>query len=253
MGLKDLFGGNKKKEAVREKAKEAAKGKLTPGKAAELEAIAKEAGEDLADDKTKLRRSIYNQAAGAAKARGKLTSNEAQELAKIQKFLALRDDQVEKTKWDLTRLRTVTEIRNGHLPAVASNHPALRGAQFNPGEIAHYCVPVNVEDFPSASGQPGQRVKWATPYAINSARGHSLPAAAAGKDLGEGTLILTNKRLYLRAGKTAAVQYSPQANLYLYSDGLRIERTVGHTILRFKSTSDGTAEIVGELLAALMR
>ena len=42
-------------------------------------------------------------------------------------------------------------------------------------------------------------------------------------------------------------------DLFLYSDGLRIERTVGSTILRFKSKSDGTAEIVGELLSALMR
>ncbi|HUP97552.1 MAG TPA: hypothetical protein VM073_06420 [Usitatibacter sp.] len=51
----------------------------------------------------------------------------------------------------------------------------------------------------------------------------------------------------------AAVEYSPQANLYLYNDGLRIERTVGNTILRFKSKSDGTAGTTGELLSALMR
>lgn len=152
MGLRDLFK-DKKKEAFKEKAKEVAKGKLAPGKAEELAAVAREHG---------------------------LTSNEAQELARIQKFLALRDDQVEKRRWDLTRLRTVTDIRQGHL-------------------------------------------------------------------------ILTGKRLFLRAGKSAAVEYSAQANLFLYSDGLRIERTVGNTILRFKSKSDGTAEIVGELLSALMR
>ena len=252
MGLKDLFK-DKKKEAFKEKAKEVAKGKLAPGKAEELAAVAREHGQEPADDKTALRRSIYNQAAGAAKGRGKLTSGEAQELAKIQKFLALRDDQVEKTKWDLTRLRTVTEIRQGHLPVVAPAHAALRGMQFLAGEVAHYVLPVGVEDRPSASGHLGQRVKWESAYAINSARGHSLPAADGAKDLGEGHLILPDKRLFLRAGKSAAVEYSPQANLFLYSDGLRIERTVGNTILRFKSKSDGTAEIVGELLSALMR
>jgi hypothetical protein len=57
----------------------------------------------------------------------------------------------------------------------------------------------------------------------------------------------------LRAAKSAAVEYSPQANFYLYFDGLRIERTVGNTILRFKGASDSTAETIGELLAALMR
>ena len=39
----------------------------------------------------------------------------------------------------------------------------------------------------------------------------------------------------------------------LYNDGMRIERTVGHTILRFKNSSDSTSEILGELLSALMR
>lgn len=253
MGLKDLFGGGKKKEAFREEAREAVKGKLTPGKVEELEKLRQEHGiEDPSDDKTKLRKSIYNQAADSAKARGKLTDTEAGELAKIQKFLALRDDQVEKTKWDLTRLRTLTDIRQGKLPVVAPTHAAMRGAQLNPGEIAHYVVAVDVQDRPSTGGRDGVRVKWATPYGVNSAKGHSLPAEGA-KDLGEGNLILTNKRLYLRAAKSAAVEYAPQANFFLYVDGLRIERTVGHTILKFKSTSEGTSEIVGELLSALMR
>ena len=133
-----------------------------------------------------------------------------------------------------------------------ASNVALRGAQFNPGEVAHYCLPVDVLDTPSTGGHLGVRVKWATPYVANSARGHSVPGDGA-KPLGEGSLILTSTRLYLRAGKSAAVEYAPEANFYLYSDGLRIERTVGHTILRFKSQSEGTAEIVGELLAALMR
>ena len=253
MGLRDLFK-DKKKEAFKEAAKEVATGKLAPGRAEELAKVAAEHGQDVASDKTELRRSIYNKAAAAAKGRGKLTSNEAAELAKIQKFLELRDDQVEKTRWDLSRLRTVTDIRSGKLPVVPPTHPALRGMQFLPGEMAHYVVPVAVEDRPSASGYMGLRAKWATPYAINSARGHSLPAEGqGGKALGEGQLVITNRRLYLRAGKDAAVEYSPQANLYLYNDGLRIERTVGNTILRFKTKSDGTAEIVGELLSVLMR
>jgi hypothetical protein len=32
-----------------------------------------------------------------------------------------------------------------------------------------------------------------------------------------------------------------------------MERTVGNTILKFKAGTDDTAEIVGELLSALMR
>ena len=255
MGIKDMFKSQKTKdkEAFHEKAKEVAKGKIVPGKAEELARMSKEAGVDPADDKTVMRKSIYNKAAGSAKARGKLTADEAAELSKIQKFLALEDDQVERTKFDLLRLRTVTDIRAGKLPVVPQSHPLLRGMQWLNHEVAHYTVPVGVEDRPSASGYAGVLAKWETPYVINSARGHSLPPKTSSKDLGDGTLVLTNKRLYLRASKDAAVEYSPQANFFLYNDGLRIERTVGNTILRFKTTSDSTSEILGELLSALMR
>ena len=256
MGLKDFFGGGKKKEELAEKAKDvvSADGKLTPQTTAKLKAFAQENEADFADDKTRLRKDIYNKAVGMAKSRGKLSEGEAAELAKMQKFLALRDDQVEKTKFDLARLRTVTEIRQGNLPTVAASNVALRGIPFDPDEVAHYAVQVDVQDRPSASGMPGVAVKWATPYTANSAKAQGLPTEGA-RDLGDGYLIITSKRLILRPtqGKIAAVAYTPEANLYLYGDGLRIERTVGNTILRFKSKSEGTAEIVGELLSTLMR
>ncbi len=254
MGIKDLFGKGKKKADFREAAKEVLTGKLTPGKAAELESLRREHDvEDAGDDKTMLRRDVYNKAVGSVRARGKLSDAEAAELAKIQKFLALRDDQVERTKWDLVRLRTLTEIRQGRLPVVPASNAAGRGVALAPGETAHYGVQVEVLDRPTTSGLDGVTVKWATPYVINSAKGHSLPADGY-KELGEGYLFITSKRLIFKgAGKTAAVEYAPQANFFLYSDGIRLERTVGNTILKFKSKSDDTAEIVGELLAALMR
>lgn len=254
MGIKDLFG-NKKKAQARELAKEVVgAGKLGAGdKVQELRKLSADQGVDLADDKTMLRKEIYNKAVGSAKARGKLSEAEIGELAKIQKFLELRDDQVERTKWDLARLRTLTEIRQGSLPTVAAQHVALRGAQLGPGEAVHFAVQVMLYDRPTIPGLPGVPVKWGAPYVINSARAHRIPAEGA-KEVGEGYLLVTNRRLYLRGGtRSAAVEYSPQANLYLYADGLRIERTVGHTLLGFKSGSADTGEIVGELLAALMK
>jgi hypothetical protein len=72
--------------------------------------------------------------------------------------------------------------------------------------------------------------------------------------MGESTLIISNRRLILKTrGKLAAIKLSPEAKIYLYSDGLRLERTVGNTLLRFRSRSDETAEIVGALLSALMK
>jgi len=255
MGIKDwLGGGDKKKEAFREEAKEALKGKLTPGKAAKLAEVARRNEiDDPADDKTQLRREVFNQAVGQVKAQGKLSSAEIDELAKIQKFLALRDDQVERTKWDLAKLRTLTEIRKGKLPQVPSNSAAMRGVQLVPGEIAHYAVQVEVLDRTSGGGDKGVQAKWATPYSVNSARGHALPDEG-NKELGDGYLFITNKRLFFKGeNRSAAVEYSPQANFFLYRDGMRLERNIGNTLLKFKSRSDETAEIAGELLAALMR
>jgi hypothetical protein len=254
MAIKDWFGGDKKKDAFREEAKEALKGKLTPGKAAELAKVAQRHEVDNpADDKTQLRREVFNKAAGAVRAQGRLSSAEIDELGKIQKFLALRDDQIERTKWDLAKLRTLTEIRKGKLPVVPSNSAAMRGVQLVAGEVAHYAVQVEVLDRASASGQPGVRVQWGAPYVINSAKGHAFPTEG-NKELGEGYLFITNKRLFFKGeNRSAAVEHSPQANFFLYRDGIRLERTVGNTLLRYKSRSDETAEIVGELLSAFMR
>jgi hypothetical protein len=253
MGLKDLFGGKKKGEA-REMAKEAmGSGAIDSDKVQQLKRLSEEHGVDLADDKTMLRKEIYNKAVGNAKDKGNLSTKEAAELAKIQKFLALRDDQVEKTKFDLNRLRTLTEIRQGNLPTVAKESSAIRGAVLNPGEIVHYAVQITVLDRPGGGGPGGTHAKWDTPYVINSAKKDSLPVDGA-KEVGEGYLLITSKRLYLKGStKSAAVDYTPQANFFLYADGVRIERQIGNTLLKFKSGSSETAEIIGELLAALMR
>ena len=256
MGIKDWFGGDKKKSAYREKVKEAVSdGKLDAADMQELKALRQELDvTDAADDKTQYRREIYNEAVDAARSKGQLTATGAQELAKIQKFLALRDDQIEKTKWDVHRLRTLTEIRKGNLPEVPSSNIALRGIAFEPGEMAHYSMTVEVLDQGgSLRNSEGVRIVWGVPYEEGTALVHSMPVEGA-KPIGESSLVLTNQRLVLKTGtRIAAVKYSRDAQLWLYSDGLRLPRTVGHTLLRFKSGSDSTAEIVAELLSALMR
>jgi hypothetical protein len=255
MGIKDWFGGDKKKAAYRDKVKEAVSdGRLSTTDMQELKALREELDvTDAADDKTQLRREIYNEAVDAARSKGQLTATGAQELAKIQKFLALRDDQIEKTKWDVNRLRQLTEIRQGNLPTVPANNVAMRGVVFEPGEVAHYSLSVDVLDQPSLRQAEGVRVVWNTPYVAGSAASHALPEDGA-KMIGESALILTSQRLVLKTGtRVAAVKFANDAQIYLYTDGLRLPRTVGNTLLKFRSKSEDTAEIVAELLAVLMR
>ena len=261
MGLKDIkagikgwLEGDKKKEAFREKVKEAvADGKLDAEDLKNIEEARQELGvTDARDDKTVIRRAIYNEAVSAVKKDGELTQTDAHELEKIQKFLALRNDQVEKTRWDLARLRTLTEIRNGNLPTVASNNASVRGVAMEPEEIAHYSMSVEIADLPSTRGNDG--IQLQPVYESYSVAGHALPAEGA-RPQGDGTLIITNRRLVIKteSGKAAAIRLAPQAKIFIYGDGLRIEKTVGNTVLRFKSKSEETGEIVAELLAAVIR
>ncbi len=257
MGIKDWFGGEKakKKEQFREKVKEAVQdGKLSNTDMAELKQLQQELDvTPAADDKTELRREIYNEAVGAARDKGAISATGVHELAKIQKFLALRDDQVEKTKFQVTRLRTLTEVKAGNLPTVPDNSMALRDVTLEAGEIPHYVMQVDVLDQPVTRGQEGVALIAGEAYADGEAGGHGLPEDGA-KDLGESTLIISNRRLILKTrGRLAAIKLAPEAKIFLYSDGLRLQRTVGNTLLRFRSRSDETAEIVGALLSALLR
>ena len=255
MGIKDWFGGDKKKAQFRDKVKEAVSGgKLSSADLEKLETLRKELEvEDPADDKTQLRRDIYNRAVAAVKAGGQLGTAEAAELAKIQKFLALSDDQVEKTRRNLTRFRTLTEIREGTLPTVPTSNVALRGVQFEPGEVAHYCVSAELLDQPATGREEGIRAQWNARYEVDSVLALELPAEGA-KPLGQGNLIVTNRRLIFKGDpKSAAVKFAPDAQIYLYTDGIRLQRTMGNTLLRYRAQSEETAEIIAELVFIFMR
>jgi hypothetical protein len=256
MGLKDWFGGDRRKAAYRDKLKEAvADGKLDTQDLKSLDELRRELDvTPAADDKTVLRREIYNEAVGAVRDKGQLSATGVHDLARIQKFLALRDDQVERTKWDLARLRTLTEIRQGVLPVVPPSNVSLRGVVLEADEIAHYTLQVDLLDQPSTRQADGVRVPWNVAYEEGAVRGHVLPEDGA-RAIGEATLIITNRRLVLKTGnnKTAAVKYARETQIWLYSDGLRLPRTAGNTLLKFRSRSEDTAEIVGQLLGALMR
>jgi len=260
MGIKDSikgwFEGDKKKEAFREKVKEAVSdGKLSAQDLKEIEEVRQELGvTDARDDKTVIRRAIYNEAVQAAKRDGEITATDAHELDKIQKFLALRNDQVEKTRWDLARLRVLTEIRGGNLPTVPANNTSLRGVQLEPDEVAHYSLSVELADLPVTRGNDGIAMGPGKPYEQFSVAAHALPGDGA-RPQGDASLILTNRRLIIKteSGKTAAIRYGPAAKINLYTDGVRLEKTVGNTILRYKSKSEEIGEIVAELLTAVMK
>lgn len=253
MGIKDWFGGDKKKAAYREKVKEAVSdGKLSQTAIHDLEALRKELDVDsAADDKTSFRREIYNEAFDAKRSEGKLTQTGVLDMAKIQKFLALRDDQVSETRVEMNRLRMLTEIRKGNLPTVPPTHSALRGVKLEPGEMAYYTVQVQMS---TSMGAPddGMIIKPGFKYAEGASRSHFLPEQGA-KPIGDGVVIITDQRLIIRTeqGRVASARHADGQSA-LYNEGLRVKGSMGNTLLKFKSGADETAEIVGELLAAVI-
>jgi len=251
MGIKDWFGGDKKKAAYRDKVKEAVSdGKLSSTDMHERAKLRQELDvTDAADDRTSLRREIYDEAFDAKKEQGKITETGLLDMNKIQKFLALRDDQITDKKVEINRLRMLTEIRKGNIPMVPPSHAAVRGVKMEAGEVAHYTVQVHMFSS-SRTGDDGMPVDLNFKYEEGASRSHFLPEEGA-KPVGDGLVIITNQRLVIRteSGKQASVKYGGEGQAFLYNEGLRVKGTMNNTLLKFKSGADDTAEIVGELLA----
>jgi hypothetical protein len=251
MGIKDWFGGDKKKAAYRDKVKEAvADGKLSSTDLHDLAQLREQLDvTDAADDKTSIRREIYQEAFDAKRSKGELNQTGLHDLAKIQKFLALRDDQIADKKVEVNRLRMLTEIRKGNLPMVPPTHAALRGVKLEGEEVAYYSLQVQMFST-SRVGDDGMPIDVNFEYAEGASRAHFLPEEGA-KPVGDGTVIITNQRLVIKtdSGRVASVKFGGEGQAFLYNEGLRVKGSMSQTLLKFKSGADETAEIVGELLA----
>lgn len=250
MGLKDWFRGGKKKEQFRDAVRQAVSdGKLTDAKRAELEALKEQLDADPGEDRTQLRREVYNVAVGAVKAGGKLTPKEEAELARIQEFLALRDDQVDKTRMDLRRLRIVTEINKGNLPVVSAEHTALKGLALDAGEVPHYTVAAESFDAGDIGTAIGSRLV-ATQFRPGMGRAFALPVKGATSN-GQGVFILTSQRFIFRGPKSYGVKHQQPDEIYLYRDGLRLKMKKTQAMLQIRD--EAVIDIVGAILAQVAK
>lgn len=249
MGIADWFSGrrNKFREKVKEKL---ALGDLSKEKLIELERLRMELdAEPLAVERTIDRREVFNVAVESVKAGGRLSKEQDRELARLQKYLALRDDQIDKTRTDLRRLKTVEQIGHGQLPVVSADNVALRGVRLEAGEVAHYCVHADLHERAEAPGGGiGVRLNHDAPYIPGSSRGVALPAKGAEK-IDDGYVIVTSQRFIFKGGQTFGHKLSQNQNFFLYEDGIRLPFSRGH--LLFHLRAEGQAEVIGSLLTRL--
>ena len=251
MGLKDWFGG--KKSQYRDKVKEAVSdGTLTRAKIEELEALRKELdAEPISEDRTTVRREAFNAAVDAVKSGGKLTSSEEGELARIQKFLALRDDQVDKTRLEVRRLKTVTEISEGRLPVVSPENSVLRGLKLEPEEIPHYSAAADLLECRDPGDAQGVKVTLGEPYRFGSADGADLPMDRA-EQKDTGFFLLTSRRILFKGSRrTFGHDFHTSSDINLYRDGLRLKTMSNHLLLKFRA--DGVSDVVATLMSQLKK
>lgn len=249
MALIDWFVSNKKK--FREKVKEAVSdGKITPARIAQLEKLRQELNtSSVNDDDTQIRRSVFNTAVDAIKSGGKLTAEQASELAKVQKFLALRDDQVDKTRMKLAHLRKMTNIRQGPLPLVSPDHAAMRGLALEAGEIAHYCVAANLLVTQEVVSVAGQRLAAGGDYRPGTSNTYALPVKGA-TATDEGVFVLTNRRLIFKGVRTTSFTFKQVAWVFVYREGLRLDLKKRQMLVKFRT--ENIADVVATILTRLL-
>lgn len=250
MGLSDWFSGGKKAK-FREELKEAVgKGKLSDKKIAELEEVRRRLEVSAADDdKTKFRREVFETAVDAVRTGGQLTEKEAAELAKIQKYLGLRDDQIAESQAELARLRQITEIAEGRFPVVSPGNLGLKGVQLEAGEIPHYCVMAELLEGQIGNGEKGGRFPWNMPYVLGLGKGRLLPVSGISL-LGNGYLIVTDRRVILRTDSRFVDFKFRDPEIFVYQNGLRFEINKKTFIVRFRAND--VPDLIGMLLSKLM-
>jgi hypothetical protein len=110
---------------------------------------------------------------------------------------------------------------------VPANSAALRGVQLVPGETAHYAVQVEVLDRASMGGQAGVPVKWSTSRSI---RPRPTPSEEGNKEMGEGYLFITNKRLFFKGKSRGGGRIFAEGELLPLSRRIRLTQCWEYTL-----------------------
>jgi hypothetical protein len=94
-------------------------------------------------------------------------------------------------------------------------------------------------------------IEWGGKHASGSTAGQELPLEGA-KSLGEGSSSSPAAASSSRAESPRREVREGGAGLR-YANGLRLERTIGNALIRYRCTHRGRREIVAELVSRFMR
>ena len=197
----------------------ASDGKLTDGEIADLNTRQAELG--LTDDHLrKVRVQAYKAALAAAGSDGRVTAEEEAELHKLQTALSIPDHDLLTSKQELARLRLLTEIQQGNLPAMAIPNLILQK-----GEFGHWSEPGSILEervvgrrYVGGSQGISFRIAKGVSYRIGAHRGH-IETDKAVVPVSDGELVLSNKRVIFRGNtKSFTIRLDKLLDVHFYND-----------------------------------
>lgn len=197
-------------------------GKLTEQEIATLEKRKEALG--LTDEAlSAVKQDLYAAAFQTASDDEQITEDEWDELEHIQDFLNVEDRDIAKTKKQLYRLRILTELRKGTLPVIKAKDVLLLT-----GESAHWVEQGEVREAKKST----KGITWEL--------------------LGPGTLVITNKRMIVKAaGKTRAHRLTQIIDAQYSKEGITLHINARSPLFFSYGKSENKDVVVSILLAAL--
>jgi hypothetical protein len=198
------------------------------------------------DDVKKFKRKAYEIAFKHSFGKGIYSPRKHKDLDRIQGYLGLADADVAKFTRQLSKLRTLTDLKAGKLPEAD-----VHGMDWPKGERAHWKATVFVLDDESHE-EPDDPALLAAAKLGNPPCCVEEPLPAL-KPSSQGLLIATNRRFVFKSpNKTFNLSYEQVLGMIFHPDGLRVLAEAGKSKrLRYVEKQD--LEVTSLVLSAVLK
>lgn len=181
------------------------------------------------DDVWGMRVQAFDAAFQACKGSGSLTEEQERDLKGIQTYLKIADEDIDKERKEIARLRLIFEISAGHLPTVEVHNVVL-----HKGETPHWSEPASLLEervisrrYEGGSQGISVRLMKGVSYRVGASKGH-LVSDKAIVPVSTGSLVITNQRvLFSGSAKSFATRLDKILNIEPLMDGLKLSEENG--------------------------
>jgi hypothetical protein len=167
---------------------------------------------------------IYRSALRDAAADARLTPEEDEALHRLQEQLGLTPTDLRADLTQVSRLRMLARVSEGHLPSVKSPVPLV------PEEACHWVVQCTLADrlaLPAGRAHAHRGATWTVADAMPFVPGGEVSALRPAEDIlpsDLGMLVITSRRtVFQGARRTLSIPHARVDSVTAYRDGIRID------------------------------